>query len=93
MRKENYLLPINLYRLIPGGIIMQLRDKVYDKVSKMSTSELSLVYEQIELMEKIKKASRGKKGCKYSIEEVLEMTKSSKNSWADEVEALREERM
>jgi hypothetical protein len=72
---------------------MQLRDKVYAKVSKMSTSELSLVYEQIELMEKIKTASRGKRGCQYSIEEVLEMTKSSKNSWADEVEALREERI
>jgi len=72
---------------------MQLRDKVYDKVRKMNASELSLVYEQIELMEKVKTASRRKKECQYSIEEVLEMTKSSKTSWADEVEALREERI
>ncbi|MEW5804144.1 MAG: hypothetical protein AB1847_18775 [bacterium] len=73
--------------------MMQLRDKVYDKVSKMSISELSLVYEQIELMEKMKTASRRKRGCQYSIEEILEMTKSSKKSWADEVKALREERI
>jgi hypothetical protein len=72
---------------------MQLRDKVHDKVNKMNASELSLVYEQIELMEKIKTASQRKRGCRYSIEEVLEMTKSSKSSWADEVEALREERI
>jgi hypothetical protein len=74
-------------------MMMHLRDNVYDKVSKMSASELSLIYGQIELMEKIKTASRKKKECPYSIEEVLEITKSSKNPWADEVKALREERI
>jgi len=72
---------------------MYLRKKIQEKLNKMNMNELSMIYEQIALMEKISTPARGKKKCRYSIDQVLEMTKSSKSIWSDTIKELREERI
>ncbi len=56
----------------------------------MNPNELTFSYEQIRVMEK--KQQRTVKGeQRYSIDQILEMTKSSKSNWGDAVIEEREE--
>ena len=72
---------------------MKIREKIYEEIKNMSLGELSLLYEQIKLMMKIKQESKKGKSSRYTIEEIQEMTISSKSNWAESVYREREERL
>ncbi|OQX25206.1 MAG: hypothetical protein BWK80_16870 [Desulfobacteraceae bacterium IS3] len=69
---------------------MKLRKKIVDSINNMNDTELSLLYEQIKLMEAVKNVSHGKKKV-LSIEKINEMTAISLSCWADTVSEEREE--
>jgi len=58
----------------------------------MSPEELSILYEQVKLIARVKRKSKRKKISRYSIEKIQEMTSSSKDSWAKAVISAREDR-
>lgn len=72
---------------------MNIREKVYKGVGNMNPEELSVLYEQIRLMMKIKQKSKGERPFRYSIERIQEMTLSSKSNWAETIISEREERL
>jgi len=72
---------------------MKIREKIYEEIKNMSLGELSLLYDQIKLMVKIRQKPKKRLSSRYSIEEIQEMTMSSKSSWAEEVYLEREERL
>lgn len=72
---------------------MKIREKIYEEVKNMNLGELSLLYEQIKLMVKIKQEPKKGRSSRYSIEEIQEMTISSKSNWAESVYLEREERL
>ena len=72
---------------------MKIREKIYEEIKNMSLVELSLLYDQIKLMVRIRQKPKKKLSSSYSIEEIQEMTMSSKSSWAEEVYLEREERL
>jgi len=72
---------------------MKIREKIYEEIKNMSLDELSVLYEQIRLMAKIKQKPKEKEYPPYSIEKIQQMTLSSKSSWADTVVSEREERL
>ena len=74
---------------------MQLREKVHDAISKMPTGALTLLYEQIKALEKVMyhpKREQNKK-TEYSLDEIHEMTSSSKSCWSDTVIDDRQDRL
>jgi len=72
---------------------MKIKEKIYEGIKNMGPGELSVLYEQVRLMAKIKQKSKGKRRSCYSVKEIQEMTLSSKSSWADTVSFEREERL
>jgi len=72
---------------------MKIREKIYEEIKNMSLGELSLLYDQIKLMVKIRQKPKKRLSSRYSIEEIQEMTMSSESSWAEEVYLEREERL
>jgi len=59
----------------------------------MSPEELSVLYEQVRLMAKIKQKSKEKRHPCCSIEKIQGMMSSSKSNWAKTVVSEREERV
>lgn len=72
---------------------MKIREKIYEEIKNMSLVELSLLYDQIKLMVRIRQKPKKKLSSSYSIKEIQEMTMSSKSSWAEAVYHEREERL
>jgi len=72
---------------------MKIREKIYEEIKNMGLDELSILYEQIKLIEKIKQRYKEKRYSSYTIEEIQQMTSSSKSSWAESVNLGREERL
>ena len=72
---------------------MQLKEKLLDAIHRMPSNELSLLYEQIKILKKIKPVSLKKKVNTYTLDKIHEMTSSSKSSWSDTVIQDREERI
>jgi len=73
-----------------GENTMKLKKKIVDSVNNMNAAELSLLYEQIKLIESVKEISRKKKNA-LPIEKIHEMTASSESCWTDSVLEEREE--
>jgi len=71
------------------GIWVKIKEKIYQALNTMGSDELLLIYEQIQLIRHIKQSSQPPKS-KVTIEDIPEMTSTSKGSWAD---AVNEERM
>jgi len=71
---------------------MKLKENIYNSIKKMGKDELTLLYEQIKLMERLKSIS-------VEIEEniplhrIHEMTGSSKSNWAKSVSDDRMDRV
>lgn len=72
---------------------MKIKEKIDEEIKNMGLGELSLLYEQISLMMKIRKKPKRRRSFRYSIEEIQQMTMSSKNDWAETVYLEREERL
>ncbi len=71
---------------------MKIKESIYDAVSRMNVSELTLLYEQIRFLEKMRNVPAVKKQ-RFSIEDILEMTSSSESRWSDAVTEERAERI
>jgi hypothetical protein len=71
---------------------MSVKEKIHNEIDNMAITELALLYEQINLIKKMKK-SREKERQPISIEELRKRTSSSKGSWADDVINNREDRI
>lgn len=71
---------------------MKLKETIYNSIKKMNADELTLLYEQIKLLESIKSASY-QKATSISIEKIHEMTNSSKSCWSNTVIEDRVERV
>lgn len=74
---------------------MQLREKIHDAINKMSPQALTLVYEQIKLLEDMKFVFQRKriKKSRYTLDKVHELTSTSKSCWSDTVIEDREDRV
>jgi len=63
---------------------MKLKEKINHSINQMNRDELVLLYEHIKLFTEIRKVLH-KKMESISIDEILDMTSSSKTNWADAV--------
>ena len=71
---------------------MKIKDNIFDSINKMNANELAFLYENIRLLEKKKKTMSPKKKRHYSIDQILQMTDSSKSNWSESVIDEREGR-
>jgi len=71
---------------------MGVKEKIYIEIDKMARHELALLYEQIELIKKIKKMGEENRD-PITIEELQKRTSSTKDSWAEDVIKNREDRI
>ena len=71
---------------------MKIKEDINSSLNKMTPNQLMSIYEHIKLLENIQSESPTVTSAK-SIEEVLEMTKSSKSCWSDSVIEDREDRI
>lgn len=67
---------------------MKLKETVKKEIDRMDIDEILLLYNQIKLFKKKKNYPKSE----YSIDEILELTATSKSSWSDEVIKERQER-
>lgn len=72
---------------------MQLKEKIQNAINKMPTEGLTLLYEQIKILENLKDKRRQKVKSSYTIHKIQNMTKSSKSSWSDSVIEDRKDRI
>jgi hypothetical protein len=63
---------------------MKIKENIFASINKMNTNELAFFYEHIKLFEKEKRKPLPQKH-KFSIDQILEMTSSSEDSWAESV--------
>ncbi|MCX6583605.1 MAG: hypothetical protein NT166_25810 [Candidatus Aminicenantes bacterium] len=71
---------------------MSVKEKIYVEIDSLAQNELALLYEQINLIKRVKALSRVSKSS-LSIEEIHRYTSSSNTSWAETVSNNREERL
>ena len=71
---------------------MKIKENIYDAIAKMNINELTLLYEQIRLLQNYKNVPVKKKQ-RFSIEQILQMTGSSESSWSEAVTEGRTERI
>ena len=67
-----------------------IREKIHREIDGMDIKELLLLYNQIRLIKSIRAKDRGRKR-KWRLDEIHELTSSSKKSWAEAVISEREE--
>ena len=71
---------------------MKLREEIRRSIEALDNDSLSLLYEQIQMLEQ-RKQGRDEPCAAPPIEEVLELTSSLGGSWSDDVIAERCERL
>ncbi|MBN2443512.1 MAG: hypothetical protein JXJ04_19280 [Spirochaetales bacterium] len=71
---------------------MKIKDNINQAIDTMENDELLLIYEQIQLIRHIKQKGDTVKS-KVTIEDILQMTSTSKGSWSDTVNEERMERI
>ena len=69
-----------------------LRQKIEDELDALDNQSMVAVYEHLRQLNRLRKSPR-KRRAAAGIDEVLEMTSSSKGSWGEAVSADREERL
>lgn len=72
---------------------MKIKENIFNSINKMNARELAILYENVRFLEKMKRMAPASKKQKYSIDQILEMTESSKSRWSDTVLEEREERI
>ncbi len=71
---------------------MRVKEKIYIEIDNLAQNELALLYEQINLIKRMKALGRVSRKT-LTIEEIQQYTSSSKTSWAETVSNNREERL
>lgn len=71
---------------------MSVKEKIYVEIDSLAQNELALLYEQINLIKRVKALNRVSKSL-LTIEEIHRHTSSSNSSWAESVSNYREERL
>jgi hypothetical protein len=71
---------------------MSVKEKICIEIDSLAQNELALLYEQINLIKRLK-ALRHVSKSPLTIEEVHRYTSSSNTSWAESVSNNREERL
>jgi hypothetical protein len=71
---------------------MKLKENIYQSIKKMNNDELVLLYEQIKLLEQLRSFSISQEAS-IPLEQIHEMTGSSKSNWANSVIEDRMERL
>jgi hypothetical protein len=72
--------------------MIKIKENIFNSVNNMSTNELAILYEQIKFLERGRSISSRKRQ-KFSIDQILQMTSSSKSKWSDTVIEEREDRV
>lgn len=72
--------------------MMSIKEKIYIEIDNLAQNDLVLLYEQINLIKRVKALRRIKKS-PLTIEEIHQYTSSSNSSWAESVSNNREERL
>ncbi|RKX99602.1 hypothetical protein DRP77_12980 [Candidatus Poribacteria bacterium] len=67
-----------------------IRERIHREIDGMDIQELLLLYNQIKLIKSMKRRAGERKG-RWSLDEIHELTSSSKSSWAEAVISEREE--
>jgi hypothetical protein len=70
-----------------------LRQKVEHELDALDNRSMAAVYEQLRLLNFMRRPSTKRRMAAPDIEEVLRLTSSSKGSWSEAVVAGREERL
>ena len=63
---------------------MNIKENIYRSISTMNSNELIFLYDQILVLESLKKGTPKKKQ-HFSIEDIHELTASSESNWSDDV--------
>lgn len=71
---------------------MKLKENIHDSIKRMGKEELTLIYEQIKLMERLKSITVETEE-KVPLRRIHEMTSSSKSNWAESVADDRMDRV
>ena len=69
---------------------MKVKEKIHAAVDEMGARELSKIYDFIKAIKRMRAIPRGKKA--MPVQRIHEMTRRSKESWADSVIEDREDR-
>lgn len=72
--------------------MIKIKENIFNSINNMSTNELAILYEQIKFLERGRSISSRKRQ-KFSIDQILQMTSSSKSKWSDTVIEEREDRV
>ena len=67
---------------------MELKEAMKKEIEEMDTDELLFLFEQIKLLKRGKSYPESK----YTLEEVMELTSTSKSNWSDDIIKERQER-
>ena len=70
---------------------MTLKERLHHSIDRLNIDELIAVYDHIHLLEQVKQQERPIES-RIPIEEILELTKSSKRCWSESVRHEREAR-
>ncbi len=70
-----------------------LRQKIEHELDALDNQSMAAVYEHLRQMNRLRRAPRKRRMAAADIEQVLELTSSSKSSWAEAVSVEREERL
>lgn len=70
-----------------------LRQKIENELDVLDNRSMSALYEQLRLMNFMRRPSTKRRLVSPDIAEILRLTSSSKGSWSEAVEANREERL
>ena len=70
-----------------------LRQKIEDELNALDNQAMAAVYEHLRQINRLRQSQRKRRIAAPDINRVLELTSSSKSSWAEAVLADREERL
>lgn len=70
-----------------------LRQKIEHELNALDNQSMAAVYEHLRQINRLRKTSQKSRISAASIEEVLELTSSSRSSWAESVSSERDERL
>jgi len=71
---------------------MKLKEKIHHAMNAMKSEELQLLYEQIQLLQRMKQSYQPRK-TRIPIADILQMTSSSPGCWSETVKEERTERV
>lgn len=70
-----------------------IRQKIEHELDGLDSQSMASVYEHLRQMNRLRRSPHKRRVAALDIEQILELTSSSSNSWAEAVSADREERL